>query len=61
MSNTEARTSQCMICGRIFFERLVEKCEHCGGRCWNWQADQTHLLHRRGSPTDPKPTPRRQI
>ena len=40
------RTSQCMLCGRIYFDRLVEICEHCGGRCWSWRSDQTYLMHR---------------
>jgi hypothetical protein len=49
---TAPRTSQCLLCGRIWFGSLVEKCERCGGLCWSWDDSQTHLLHRRGDRYD---------
>lgn len=42
----EKYTSQCLICGKMFYDEIVEKCTKCGGRCKAYDNRSLHLMGR---------------
>jgi predicted nucleic acid-binding Zn-ribbon protein len=40
-------TSQCSMCGRIYWEEERERCPKCGGLCAKFLTNDTPLLERR--------------
>jgi hypothetical protein len=40
-------TSHCLICGRDYFDVILDKCKRCGGKCNVFTDEDMALMERR--------------
>ena len=39
--------SHCLMCGRDYFDLILDKCTHCGGLCRHYDDKDMYLMERR--------------